>query len=268
MATVVARAAARWSSRATQLCIAQPTVNHHVKNRATALAAGFGFLAVAAQQRSVASCSGPSCSSSEIFRHVKVVPYGVLGLSSDGKRASEPDEHTAFVDPAGLHHIQGGGPSGAGGAAGALYKWLGINKDATFPAPVVAAITQPLLAKFHAYGNRMCIHVIGPDFRKRPYTRDEAVCELAQAYRNILLEFHCSGLPRLRLLPVSGGIFSGPFGPQLPELTAEALTSAFGELHPEVRPAVLGKDLELCIFMAKEFPDFEKAFFGSGRVRL
>lgn len=267
MATVVTRAASRWSSRAAQLCTAQPAVNHHAKHRAAALAAGLGCLALATQQGSAAACSGPA-RSSEIFRRVKVVPYGVLGLSSDGKQAVEPDEHTAFVDPAGLHHIQGGGPSGAGGAAGALYKWLGINNDASFPAPVVAAITQPLLAKFHAYGRRMCIHVIGPDFRQRPYTRDEAVRELAQAYKNILLEFHYSGLPRLRLLPVSGGIFSGPFGPQLPELTAEALTLAFGELQPELRKDVLGKNLELCIFMAKEFPDFEKAFCSSGQVRL
>lgn len=268
MAMAVARAAVGWSNRAAQLCSAQANVHHHAKHRAAAWAAGLSCLAVATQQGKAAWCSCPASSSSEIFARVKVVPYGVLGLSSDGKQAAEPDEHTAFVDPAGLHHVQGGGPSGAGGAAGALYRWLGIDKDASFPAPVVAAITQPLLAKFHAYGNRMCIHVIGPDFRKRPYTRDEAVCELAEAYKNVLLEFHHSGLPRLRLLPVSGGIFSGPFGPQLPELTAEALTSAFGALQPEARQALLEKDLELCIFMTKEFPDFEAACYGKGQGRL
>ena len=41
---------------------------------------------------------------------------------------SLPKENTVIVDPAGLHHIQPpGGPSGAGGAAGAIYNFLDIK---------------------------------------------------------------------------------------------------------------------------------------------
>merc|ERR1719464_451014 len=82
---------------------------------------------------------------------VEVVPHGVLGSGTAGAVAAEPDASTAFVDPAGLYYIRNG-PMGAGGAAGAIYKWLGIGSDPSFPDEVRAAITQPLRAKFHAYG--------------------------------------------------------------------------------------------------------------------
>eukprot|EP00439_Symbiodinium_sp_Y106_P003644 s2535_g1.t1 len=138
-------------------------------------------------------CSHVRCASSNeagVLRGVlRVVPYGVLGSSSAGAKAPAPDATTAFVDPAGMHHIQGS-PGNAGGAAGVIYKWLGISDAPTFPAPVVQAITAPLKAKFHAYddGKKKCIHVVGPDFRKRDYTREEAVAELAEAYFNVLVE--------------------------------------------------------------------------------
>ena len=61
--------------------------------------------------------------------------YGVLGVSNKGAVADEPDSETAFVDPAGLQYIQNG-PSGAGGAAGVIYRWLGIASEPSFPEPV------------------------------------------------------------------------------------------------------------------------------------
>ncbi|CAJ1328466.1 unnamed protein product, partial [Effrenium voratum] len=134
-----------------------------------------------------------------------------------------------------MHHIQGGGPWGASGAAGANYEWLGIADDESFPEDVVEAIQEPLQAKFHAYGERgakKCIHVVGPDFRMkdRGFTEDDAVQELALAYSNTLREFCTSGLRKLRLLPISGGIFSGPFKDDLPELTVRALQAAFKQM--------------------------------------
>eukprot|EP00969_Alexandrium_andersonii_P311490 13763789-Alexandrium_andersonii.AAC.1 len=51
----------------------------------------------------------------------------------------------AFVDPAGLHHIQTHGPKNAGGAAGYNYQWLGIRDDAAFPEDVRQAITRDCL---------------------------------------------------------------------------------------------------------------------------
>jgi len=206
---------------------------------------------------------------SRLVAHVKVVPYGVLGSSSSaGKVAPEPDAETVFVDPAGLHYIRGG-PGGAGGAAGAIYGWLGIASAPAFPQEVRASLTRSLQAKFHAYGSsgeKKCIHVVGPDFRTgvatcctRPYTREEAEAELAEAYFNVFREFHASGLRRLRLLPISGGIFSGSFGGEIPQLTADALAAGFARLDEDVQAWVLRADLELCVFDSR-VAGFRSAF--------
>eukprot|EP00747_Dinoflagellata_sp_TGD_P208314 gnl/TRDRNA2_/TRDRNA2_81817_c0_seq2.p3 gnl/TRDRNA2_/TRDRNA2_81817_c0~~gnl/TRDRNA2_/TRDRNA2_81817_c0_seq2.p3 ORF type:complete len:131 (+),score=26.19 gnl/TRDRNA2_/TRDRNA2_81817_c0_seq2:402-794(+) len=91
--------------------------------------------------------------------------------------------------------------------------------------------------------------------------RDEAVGDLAKVYRNILAEFAASDLPRLRLLPVSGGIFSGKFAPQLPAMTAEAIGLGFSRLEHAAKVQVLkASSLELCIFMESDFDAFSKAF--------
>eukprot|EP00928_Gymnodinium_smaydae_P058974 TRINITY_DN4219_c0_g1_i1.p1 TRINITY_DN4219_c0_g1~~TRINITY_DN4219_c0_g1_i1.p1 ORF type:complete len:291 (+),score=58.99 TRINITY_DN4219_c0_g1_i1:62-874(+) len=234
---------------------------------AAASAAAFGgrWRWQPARCSSGSSATSPSAAPAErqatrLTRHARIVPYGILGSGSGGKVAEPPDAHTAFVDPAGLHHVQGNGPSGAGGAAGVIYRWLGIAEDDSFPPPVKAAIKAPLFAKFHEYGDKKCIHVIGPDFRKRQYSRDDAISELTIAYKNVLVEFCSSGLRSLRLLPVSGGIFSGPFKDQLPLLTAQALEEAFGSLSLEQRSHVLESDVAMCIFMASEVSAFEEAF--------
>ena len=115
--------------------------------------------------------TGRAPSGSRIIAKVKVVPYGILGSQmSDGQVqtvAAEPGSEEVAVDPAGLPYIRNG-PSGAGGASGQMYKWLGIS-NSHFPQCVQDAITEPLQAKFHAYdtGNRNVIHVIGPDFRSK-----------------------------------------------------------------------------------------------------
>lgn len=47
------------------------------------------------------------------------------------------------MDPAGLPFIQPPGRPGlAGGAAGAIYKWLGILQDRAFPPDVVECISH------------------------------------------------------------------------------------------------------------------------------
>ena len=57
----------------------------------------------------------------------------------------------------------------AGGAAGAIYKFLGIKDDAQFPQAVIDAVSCESQAKLHRYNkdgaNLECIHVVGPDFR-------------------------------------------------------------------------------------------------------
>jgi len=215
-------------------------------------------------QSSAAGSASPALGlgDTRILAHAEVVPYGVLGSSSAGPVAPEPDAETAFVDPAGLHHIRGG-PGGAGGAAGVIYRWLGIAGERSFPEPVKAAVTAPLLAKFHAYGasgEKKCIHVIGPDLRARHYTLAKATEELSEAYKNVFAEFYSSGLHRLRLLPVSGGIFSGPFGEQLPQITAEALAVGFSKLPEEQQQHLLDSHVEMCIFLEEKVEGFRQAF--------
>merc|ERR1712228_947124 len=86
------------------------------------------------------------------------------------------------------------------------------------------------------------------------------VKQLSTAYRNILSEFVTSGLKRLRLLPVSGGIFSGEYGTDMPQITAEALRKGFTSLDATSQAHVLGAEsLELCIFMERDYDLYSEA---------
>lgn len=203
----------------------------------------------------------------DIIQLVQLQPFGVLGtaLTQDKRiknRAELPESGSlAIVDPAGLHHIQPPGrPAGAGGAAGSIYKWLGINDAPSFPLDVIAAIRAPGDAKYHCYSpQRHVIHAVGPDLRQA-HSEDAALKVLARAYRNIFAQFIDSNLPELRLLPVSGGIFSGSFKDQMPVLTMLAITEGFYQLSPSQQSAILDrKKLYLCIFMDAEFGKFQAA---------
>lgn len=203
---------------------------------------------------------------------VHVAPYGVLGsqltFENEVKQiASLPEEHTVIVDPAGLHHIQGT-TAGAGGAAGAIYKYLGID-NAPFPKEVVAHVTKATDAKFHEYdGKKKVIHVVGPDFRHGEWSEEEAAKALLDSYRNVFREFALSQGNQLRLLPVSGGIFSGNFQSKLPQMTAVAMEKGYESLATE-HLEIVGqtgkgrKKIIVCIFNQVELPVYMGAF-GSG----
>ena len=112
------------------------------------------------------------------------------------------------------------------------------------------------------------VHSVGPDLRKspvadgRPYTRDEALAVLSRAYENTLREFVASGQHVLRLLPISGGIFAGPFLGDMPSITREALVMGFPRLTPEQQREVGMREVHLCIFDGKkDLPEFWKAGF-------
>lgn len=194
---------------------------------------------------------------------LRTSPYGVLGtqMAAGGVRkvAMEPAPGLPIVDPAGLPYIRNG-PQGAGGAAGQIYRWLGISQDEAFPAPVREAIEVPLQAKLHFYGPKGCIHVVGPNFHGRTCTREEAVEELSEAYRAVFGELAVSRLGGLRMLPVSGGIFAGPFASELPELTRDALYRGWRALPPAEQHVVSVARLDMCIFMEEEFEAFAAAF--------
>ena len=152
------------------------------------------------------------------------------------------------------------GPRGAGGAAGQIYRWLEISEHDAFPKPVRDAIRTPLQAKLHYYGTKACLHVVGPNFRGRSCSRDEALGELTEAYSAVLREFAGSRLGGLRLLPISGGLFAGRFAPELPELTCNALRRAFDALPDRAQHIVSVARLDMCIFMESEYDLYVEAF--------
>eukprot|EP00755_Sulcionema_specki_P009430 Sspe_Gene.43670::Locus_21319_Transcript_1_1_Confidence_1.000_Length_2660::g.43670::m.43670 len=219
---------------------------------------------------------------------VKVVPYGVLGTQlQDGKvvtvsKEPEADGKIVIVDPAGLHHIQHL-PKGAGGAAGAIYKWLAsdLPPEKPFPDVVREGITAPTHAQRYIYSGKPVIHAVGPDLRNKKYDEFSARRDLALTYKSILEQYALHMNPdleawrprqeydnertpwcTLRLLPVSGGIFSGPFAKDMPRLTMDALVSAFDDLDRSKRRAIMcgSSGIELCIFDGAQQESFTAAF--------
>lgn len=191
-----------------------------------------------------------------------------MATGEERTTAPEPDAKTAIVDPAGLSFLQSG-PVGAGGASGAIYRWLGIASDAKFPASVAAAIQDELQAKCNIYKRCAVIHVAAPDLREPRYDNhpDEVVEALAIAYRNVLTQFIESKKKCLRMLPISGGIFSGEHAEQLPELTARALKQAFAEslaLNGNAK-MLQSSELELCIYLEEELSRYEAAILAEFR---
>mmetsp|Transcript_8597 Transcript_8597/g.9698 ORF Transcript_8597/g.9698 Transcript_8597/m.9698 type:complete len:272 (+) Transcript_8597:50-865(+) len=202
----------------------------------------------------------------KFIKKVKVVPYGVLGtqLTLQGslvRVAPEPDEKTVIVDPAGLKYIHSLAAN-AGGAAGAIYNWLGLRGE--FPEEVRRWVSKVCDAKLYEYaeGSKKVIHAVGPDFRQGEWSEREAAIELSRAYRNALHEFVTSEGDNLRLLPLSGGVFAGPLYNQLPPITQQALIMAFEQLHQFDREFLLReqKSVELCIFMNREWDMYKSVF--------
>ena len=121
-------------------------------------------------------------------------PYGILGerRQYDGNTqqvADQPGNEVTLTDPAGLESIQDKGPQAADGAAGSLYRHLGMKRWTHFPTEVRDAITQPCQAKCHNYKGGCVVHVVGPDFRKREVSLMRAHEELRDAYHALLTEF-------------------------------------------------------------------------------
>ena len=211
---------------------------------------------------------------------VSVVEYGVLGTQlmhgpsvNRGdwfrRQACEPDSLIAIIDPAGLPFIQKTGPSKACGASGAIYKWLGIQKWKSYPTQVKYAIKAETQAKLHVYvregyqnnGPVSVIHVASPDFRScSGIKREEAMGALAKAYCKVFKEFNCSGPKRFRLLPISGGTFSGRFQSELPALIAVAIHAANRSLPMPVQATLKAATFEMCIYDEDEYQSYTNAF--------
>ena len=129
-----------------------------------------------------------------------------------------------------------------------------------------------------------CIHTVGPKLGHCKYTDAEAVGKLAGAYRNVLNQFvrfavskaaagpAPTGTPvRLRLLPISGGLFAGEYQQDIAPLTLAALEAGIGLLTEEERGVLATEQggegdtaegaaqIELCVFLEVELADFHAA---------
>ena len=155
----------------------------------------------------------------------------------------------------------------AGAASRSIYVWCGLEAQEAFPKDVKDTITEPGKAKFHSYevggsrSRRNAIHVVGPDFRQRPYSDLEAINTLSDTYANVLREVALTpaSIRTIRMLPISGGVFLGDFKSDLTHMTICALKNGFERLSPEEQGRVLEKDVQMCIFLASELPTFERA---------
>eukprot|EP00438_Fugacium_kawagutii_P007948 Skav211191 [mRNA] locus=scaffold2922:22067:22708:+ [translate_table: standard] len=178
-------------------------------------------------------------------------------------KVDPPNEDTVLVDPAGLPFIHSSDPCGAGGASEEIYNFLGMDQAVSFPEEVKQAITKECDAKYHAYGKKKCIHVVGPDLREPGYSFDDAVDKLAIAYGNVFEEFvkvrMQQGASSMRLLPISGGIF-GVFEDNLPKMTARAVHAAYEQLSDDKKQYVMNANIEMCIFDQSKFAQYAFAF--------
>ena len=240
------------------------------------------YAALTAAGSTAALCSGgaptlsggsqTSGSIAAFFDSIQLKPYSVLGTQltiakSVVQLGLPPTPREAFVDPAGLHYIQEAGPARAGGAAGAIYKHIGIGDDAAFPQPVINGVKAPGDAQLHCYGDEhVVIHTVGPDLRVGDPTWEQACQILGQAYHNVLRQFLDESARRpelstLRLLPISGGIFAGKYQQHIAPLTMESLSEGYGMLSSsdQQRLRESNFELQLCIFLEQEMAAFEVA---------
>ena len=166
---------------------------------------------------------------------INVKSYGVLGLNEeDVARGKTVEIHPdiVIVDSAGYDFINGNTTTGAAGVSGAIYRYIGLEK---FPDKVRETLLNKSegISKYHEYpatkerGLVNCIHVIAPDFTKND---TEPVKRLITAYLSVFKAFLNSKKSRLRLLPISGGVFTGKYKSEIPYFTKKAIITALEKL--------------------------------------
>ena len=83
----------------------------------------------------------------------------------------------------------------------------------------------------------------------------------------MLIEFDKCEEPELRLLPISGGIFAGPFRDKMPALTRDAIAMACDKLDGEVAQRLASdKRITMCIFAEAEWAEFGEHFQVDTRI--
>jgi hypothetical protein len=206
-----------------------------------------------------------------ILKKIELKAYSVLGTTKGGTPGPDPllSEGYVIVDPAGLEYIQNtnpnsGGPAGASGASGAIYQKIGIKNLHLFDESVRDELTEAGQTSYKKYPPYGVIHVVGPDFR---IIQANSISILRTAYRFVFVRFISSQKTILRLLPISGGIFSGTTDTlKIAERTWDQLTLAIRDLYnfDYINPLgkkeltdLLTKQIEMCIYDESEFKFFQ-----------
>jgi hypothetical protein len=193
----------------------------------------------------------------------RVRPHGVLDRLPSNSIEQRP-QSVVIVDPAGLKYIQDG-PTGAGGASQAIYRWLSTKRRPfQFPKRVKRNVKAVGDACYNWYrvGNvlKHVIHVVGPNFGAGGKTSQaHAIQALTQIYVNVLEAFvtECAGFvnPVLRLVPVSSGNFAGQLRSRMPTITMEALFQAFARVSPPLQSVAV----HLCLYGGDGVEDYKSA---------
>mmetsp|Transcript_168184 Transcript_168184/g.540300 ORF Transcript_168184/g.540300 Transcript_168184/m.540300 type:complete len:489 (+) Transcript_168184:61-1527(+) len=197
-----------------------------------------------------------------LLNHLKLDHFGVLGVQEGGNDPRDviivPDTSMAILDPTDLNVIRSGIPQRAGGASRAIYKWLSLDN---FPSEL-HVLQSPGDAVLVSYpGKTSVIHTLSVDFRFVTKTQDEAVRDLATAYRNVFSEFIKTDLTVLRILPLVGGTFAGSFKGNIADMTFAAMQQAFEQLQPSEQPRLLQRNVEFCVYSLGEFAQYQKAYW-------
>ena len=184
----------------------------------------------------------------------------MLSISRYGILDNNPDfSNTAIVDPAGLPYISGGTDiSLAGGASASIYSKLEITE---MPDIIKQKVKKVLDAAYYKHDCDIgVIHVVGPNFSDysiKVKTIADAIERLKEAYYNVFVEFTNCPETHLRLLPVSGGIFSGPFRKDIMSITIKSIMAALLKLHNQelnkFEYLVSNKHIKLCIYQEVQF---------------
>lgn len=94
------------------------------------------------------------------------------------------------------------------------------------------------------------IHAYSYDYRVTQKTKDDAIQELSELYKEIFNKFKNSSKNILYLPPLSGGIFSGNLNKYIKEITLKSISNAL------IENTLDGKQIKLCCFGINEFNEF------------